>query len=161
MRRTAPQSAPTRAPQPARPSPNCPQPTLHLWPERSRNLLWRDTPLTLSAAALRRTADRGCSGTQHLLATNDGCCLLQRENHRHDILECFSRVGCILGVRDILNFIHVQHYNAGTVLGLDGVAYASATAYIQVAMAEMLMVGFPVAGNPDRFFPITTRADSP
>ncbi|HEY0687289.1 MAG TPA: glycosyl hydrolase family 18 protein [Steroidobacter sp.] len=59
----------------------------------------------------------------------------------------------IHGVRDILNFIHVQHYNTGTVLGLDGVAYASATADFQVAMAEMLMVGFPVAGNPDRFFP--------
>jgi len=58
----------------------------------------------------------------------------------------------IHGVRDILNFIHVQHYNTGTVLGLDGVAYASATADFQVAMAEMLMTGFPVAGNPDRFF---------
>jgi chitinase len=59
----------------------------------------------------------------------------------------------IHGVRDILTFIHVQHYNTGTVLGLDGVAYASATADFQVAMAEMLMTGFPVAGNPDRFFP--------
>jgi chitinase len=59
----------------------------------------------------------------------------------------------IHGVRDILTFIHVQHYNTGTVLGLDGVAYASATADFQVAMAEMLMAGFPVAGNPDRFFP--------
>lgn len=58
----------------------------------------------------------------------------------------------IHGVRDILNFIHVQHYNTGTVLGLDGVAYASATADFQVAMAEMLMTGFPVGGNPDRFF---------
>lgn len=58
----------------------------------------------------------------------------------------------IHGVRDILNFIHVQHYNTGTVLGLDGVAYTSGTADFQVAMAEMLMAGFPVAGNPDRFF---------
>lgn len=58
----------------------------------------------------------------------------------------------IHGVRDILDFIHVQHYNTGTVLGLDGVAYASATADFQVAMAEMLMTGFTVGGNPDRFF---------
>lgn len=58
----------------------------------------------------------------------------------------------IHGVRDILDFIHVQHYNTGTVLGLDGVAYASATADFQVAMAEMLMTGFAVGGNPDRFF---------
>jgi chitinase len=58
----------------------------------------------------------------------------------------------IHGVRDILNFIHVQHYNTGTVLGLDGVAYASGTADFQVAMAELLLAGFPVAGNPDRIF---------
>lgn len=58
----------------------------------------------------------------------------------------------IHGVRDKLTFIHVQHYNTGTVLGLDGVAYASGNADFQVAMAEMLMAGFPVGGNPDRFF---------
>lgn len=40
-------------------------------------------------------------------------------------------------MRDILNFIHVQHYYTGTVLGLDGVAYASATADFRVAMVEM------------------------
>jgi chitinase len=56
-------------------------------------------------------------------------------------------------VRDKLTFIHVQHYNTGTVLGLDGVAYASGNADFQVAMAEMLMAGFPVGGNPDRLFP--------
>jgi chitinase len=59
----------------------------------------------------------------------------------------------IHGVRDKLTFIHVQHYNTGTVLGLDGVAYASGNADFQVAMAEMLMAGFPVGGNPDRLFP--------
>ena len=58
----------------------------------------------------------------------------------------------IHGVRDILTFIHVQHYNTGTVTALDGVAYASATADFQVAMAEMLLAGFPVARNQDRFF---------
>ena len=58
----------------------------------------------------------------------------------------------IHGVRDILDFIHVQHYNTGTVLGLDGNAYVSATADFQVAMADMLLTGFPVGGDPDRFF---------
>jgi chitinase len=58
----------------------------------------------------------------------------------------------IQGVRDILTFIHVQHYNTGTVTALDGVAYASGTADFQVAMAEMLLAGFPVARNPDRVF---------
>jgi chitinase len=59
----------------------------------------------------------------------------------------------IHGLRDKLTVLHVQHYNTGSVAGLDGVAYNSATADFQVALAEMLMTGFPVAGNPDRFFP--------
>jgi chitinase len=46
----------------------------------------------------------------------------------------------------------VQHYNTGTVTALDGVAYGSGNADFQVAMAEMLLAGFPVARNPDRFF---------
>ncbi|HKX31330.1 MAG TPA: carbohydrate-binding protein [Blastocatellia bacterium] len=59
----------------------------------------------------------------------------------------------IHGVRDKLTFIHVQHYNTGSVLGLDGVAYSSGNADFQVAMAEMLLQGFPVGGNTGRFFP--------
>jgi chitinase len=59
----------------------------------------------------------------------------------------------IHGLRDKLTLLHVQHYNTGSVAGLDGVAYNSATADFQVALAEMMMTGFPVAGNPDRFFP--------
>jgi chitinase len=59
----------------------------------------------------------------------------------------------IHGVRDKLTYIHVQHYNTGSVLGLDGVAYSSANADFHVAMADMLLQGFPVAGNQSRFFP--------
>ena len=59
----------------------------------------------------------------------------------------------IHALRDKLTVLHVQHYNTGSVAGLDGVAYNSATADFQVALAEMLMIGFPVAGNADRFFP--------
>jgi chitinase len=59
----------------------------------------------------------------------------------------------IHAVRDKLTYIHVQHYNTGSVLGLDGVAYSSATADFHVAMAEMLLQGFPVGGNPNSFFP--------
>jgi chitinase len=59
----------------------------------------------------------------------------------------------IHGLRDKLTFIHVQHYNTGTVAALDGQVYASGTADFQVAMAEMLLQGFPVAGNPNLFFP--------
>jgi chitinase len=59
----------------------------------------------------------------------------------------------IHGLRDKLTFIHVQHYNTGTVAALDGQVYGSGTADFQVAMAEMLLQGFPVAGNPNLFFP--------
>lgn len=59
----------------------------------------------------------------------------------------------IHGLRDKLNFIHVQHYNTGTVAALDDQIYASGTADFQVAMAEMLLQGFPVGGNQNQFFP--------
>jgi chitinase len=58
----------------------------------------------------------------------------------------------IHGLRDKLTFIHVQHYNTGTVAALDGQVYASGSADFQVAMAEMLLQGFPVGGNPNLFF---------
>jgi chitinase len=59
----------------------------------------------------------------------------------------------IHGLRDKLTFIHVQHYNTGTMVALDGQVYASGNADFQVAMAEMLLQGFPVGGNPNMFFP--------
>ena len=67
-----------------------------------------------------------------------------------------SRTGAYLpvihGVRDILTLIHVQHYNTGSVTALDGQFYNSGNADFHVAMAEMLMTGFPVA-NTGRTFP--------
>jgi chitinase len=59
----------------------------------------------------------------------------------------------IHGLRDILTYIHVQHYNTGSVTALDGRAYSSATADFHVAMAEMLLAGFPVAHNANNVFP--------
>ena len=59
----------------------------------------------------------------------------------------------IYGLRNQLTYLHVQHYNTGTVTGLDGRAYAQGTADFHVAMAEMLLKGFPVAGNANNVFP--------
>lgn len=59
----------------------------------------------------------------------------------------------IYGVRDKLTYIHVQHYNAGGNQGLDGKTYNQGTADYEVAMAEMLLYGFPVAGNANNIFP--------
>jgi chitinase len=66
-----------------------------------------------------------------------------------------SRTGAYLpvihGVRDILTLIHVQHYNTGSVTALDNQFYNSGNADFHVAMAEMLLTGFPVA-NTGRTF---------
>lgn len=59
----------------------------------------------------------------------------------------------IYGLRDKLIYIHVQHYNAGGNQGLDGVTYTQGTADYEVAMAEMLLYGFPIAGNSNNMFP--------
>ncbi|MBN8465361.1 fibronectin type III domain-containing protein [Corallococcus exiguus] len=59
----------------------------------------------------------------------------------------------IHALRDRLTYLHVQHYNTGTVMGLDGRAYAQSTPDFHVAMAEMLLQGFPVGGNASAVFP--------
>jgi chitinase len=56
-------------------------------------------------------------------------------------------------VRDILTFVHVQYYNTGSQIALDEKAYSQGTADFIVAMNEMLLKGFPVARNPNSFFP--------
>ncbi|NMO19960.1 chitinase, partial [Pyxidicoccus fallax] len=59
----------------------------------------------------------------------------------------------IHALRDRLTYLHVQHYNTGTVMALDGRAYAQSTPDFHVAMAEMLLQGFPVGGNTSAMFP--------
>lgn len=59
----------------------------------------------------------------------------------------------IYGLRDKLNYIHVQHYNTGSIEALDGRAYSQGTADFQVAMSEMLLQGFPVGRNANNLFP--------
>jgi chitinase len=59
----------------------------------------------------------------------------------------------IYALRDRLTYLHVQHYNTGSVEGLDGKAYAQGTADFHVAMAEMLLQGFPVGRNTSNVFP--------
>ncbi|SHO52488.1 chitobiase/beta-hexosaminidase C-terminal domain-containing protein [Anaerocolumna xylanovorans] len=59
----------------------------------------------------------------------------------------------IYGLRNELTYIHVQHYNCGGNTALDGKSYNQGTADFEVAMAEMLLKGFPVAGNSNNMFP--------
>lgn len=59
----------------------------------------------------------------------------------------------IYGTRKILSFVDVQHYNTPPLEGLDGDYYFAGTADYNVALAEMMVRGFPVAGNKKAFFP--------
>jgi chitinase len=55
-------------------------------------------------------------------------------------------------LRDCLDYVHVQHYNALPQKALDGRFYDPDDPDFHLAMAEMLLLGFPVAGGVERFF---------
>jgi chitinase len=57
----------------------------------------------------------------------------------------------LYNIRDILNSLHVQLYNTGSMLALNGQVYTSATADFIVSMTDMLLRGFPVAGTGQNF----------
>lgn len=59
----------------------------------------------------------------------------------------------IYALRDKLTYIHVQDYNTGGMLGLDGKNYTQSTADFHVAMTEMLLKGFTVGGDKNNMFP--------
>ncbi|REH47561.1 putative secreted protein (Por secretion system target) [Tenacibaculum gallaicum] len=50
----------------------------------------------------------------------------------------------IHALRNQMDYIHVQHYNTGSMFGRDGKIYQPATADFHVAMSEMLITGFKV-----------------
>jgi len=57
----------------------------------------------------------------------------------------------IYGLRNQLTFIHPQLYNTGSMTGMDNKNYNSSTSDFIVAMTEMLLSGFPVAGTNQTF----------
>ncbi|KQX14253.1 chitinase [Streptomyces sp. Root431] len=59
----------------------------------------------------------------------------------------------IHALRDDLTLLHVQDYNSGSIMGLDNQYHSMGGADFHIAMTDMLLTGFPVAGNSDRFFP--------
>lgn len=61
----------------------------------------------------------------------------------------------IYGLRNELNFVQVQYYNAGGNTASDGQSYNQATADFIVAMSDMLLSGFKIAnGNGQTFEPL-------
>ncbi len=59
----------------------------------------------------------------------------------------------LYAMKDRMTYIHVQHYNTGSMYGIDGNIYTPATADFHVAMTEMLLQGFPVAYSQTNIFP--------
>jgi chitinase len=64
----------------------------------------------------------------------------------------------IYAVRDFLTILHVQDYNSGSIMGLDNQWHSMGGADFHIAMTDMLLAGFPVAGNAANMFP-ALRAD--
>ncbi|MYY83262.1 chitinase [Streptomyces sp. SID335] len=59
----------------------------------------------------------------------------------------------IHALRDDLTLLHVQDYNSGPIMGLDNQYHFMGGADFHVAMTDMLLTGFPVAGDKNNVFP--------
>ncbi|MEO3767481.1 glycosyl hydrolase family 18 protein [Streptomyces sp. B5E4] len=66
---------------------------------------------------------------------------------------CGAYLPVIHALRDSLTLLHVQDYNSGPIMGLDNQYHTMGGADFHIAMTDMLLTGFPVAGDSERFFP--------
>ncbi|WP_330337518.1 chitinase [Streptomyces sp. NBC_00557] len=66
---------------------------------------------------------------------------------------CGAYLPVIHALRDDLTLLHVQDYNSGPVMGLDNQYHSMGGADFHIAMTDMLLTGFPVAGDPGNVFP--------
>ncbi|WP_331770762.1 glycoside hydrolase family 18 protein (plasmid) [Embleya sp. NBC_00888] len=66
---------------------------------------------------------------------------------------CGSYLPVIYALRDDLTLLHVQDYNSGSIMGLDNQYHSMGGADFHIAMTDMLLAGFPVAGNTNNVFP--------
>ena len=64
-----------------------------------------------------------------------------------------SYLPIVYALRNILAFVDVQDYNTPPLEGLDGKIYQVHTVGYYAATTELLLHGFPVAGNPKEYFP--------
>ncbi|MEV4975645.1 chitinase [Streptomyces scopuliridis] len=64
-----------------------------------------------------------------------------------------SYLPVIHALRDDLTLLHVQDYNSGPIMGLDNQYHSMGGADFHIAMTDMLLTGFPVAGDTTKVFP--------
>jgi chitinase len=66
---------------------------------------------------------------------------------------CGAYLPVIHALRDDLTLLHVQDYNSGPIMGLDNQYHSMGGADFHIAMTDMLLTGFPVAGDTSKVFP--------
>ncbi|WP_405450695.1 glycoside hydrolase family 18 protein [Streptomyces achromogenes] len=66
---------------------------------------------------------------------------------------CGAYLPVIHALRDDLTLLHVQDYNSGSIMGLDNQYHSMGGADFHIAMTDMLLTGFPVAGDQNNVFP--------
>ena len=66
---------------------------------------------------------------------------------------CGAYLPVIYALRDSLTLLHVQDYNSGSIMGLDNQYHSMGGSDFHIAMTDMLLTGFPVAGDTTRMFP--------
>ncbi|MER6226787.1 glycoside hydrolase family 18 protein [Streptomyces sp900105755] len=66
---------------------------------------------------------------------------------------CGAYLPVIYALRDDLTLLHVQDYNSGSIMGLDNQYHSMGGADFHIAMTDMLLTGFPVAGDAGNVFP--------
>ncbi|GHD95161.1 chitinase [Streptomyces naganishii] len=66
---------------------------------------------------------------------------------------CGAYLPVIHALRDDLTLLHVQDYNSGPIMGLDNQYHSMGGADFHIAMTDMLLTGFPVAGDSSKVFP--------
>ncbi|MGP3935769.1 chitinase [Nonomuraea sp. KM88] len=64
-----------------------------------------------------------------------------------------SYLPVIHALRDDLTLLHVQDYNSGPIMGLDGQYHTMGGHDFHVAMTDMLLAGFPIMGDAGNVFP--------
>ncbi|MFJ9538827.1 chitinase [Streptomyces sp. NPDC101225] len=66
---------------------------------------------------------------------------------------CGAYLPVLYALRDDLTLLHVQDYNSGPIMGLDNQYHTMGGADFHIAMTDMLLTGFPVAGDANNVFP--------
>ncbi|MFS4094889.1 chitinase [Streptomyces sp. AF1A] len=66
---------------------------------------------------------------------------------------CGAYLPVIYALRGDLTLLHVQDYNSGPIMGLDNQYHSMGGADFHIAMTDMLLTGFPVAGDANNVFP--------